>query len=256
MIYYPITTLILAGVTEFRFVVNQEHLDSFQRLLGDGRHWGLSFSYSVQNSPDGLAGAFLKAEDHVKGSQSAVILGDNLFYGAGSGTALSEIAIKHKGALLFCKSVENPEEFGVVELSSDSEVLSLEEKPERPKSSIVATGLYFYDETAIDRAKDLTPSARGELEITDLNLSYLRDDSLNAHLLPRSNVWLDTGTVEGLSQASEFVRVVEERQGHKVGSPEEAAWRLGRINSEQVLKLAGDMSGTGYGRYLESLIKK
>lgn len=255
MIYYPLTTLILAGITDVRIVVTQEHKSSFERLLGDGSDWGLSLHFSIQSKPDGLAGALMHAEDHLTSSRSAVILGDNLFYGAGAGTSLSNSAQSFDGALLFCKHVEDPQYFGVVDLDPAGEVIGLEEKPKNPKSNLVSTGLYFYDETVIQRAKELRPSVRGELEITDLNLSYLKDGTLKAHVLHRSTVWLDTGTIEGLSQASEFVRVVEERQGHKIGSPEEAAWRQGLIDSDQLLTLAGALKGTRYGQYLEGLVK-
>jgi glucose-1-phosphate thymidylyltransferase len=230
MIFFPLTTLILAGIREVRIVVNVEHLESFRRLLGDGNKLGLEITYSVQPSPSGLVGAILAGSDHFRGGNCAVVLGDNLFYGSGAGTALARLVPGHRGGLMFAKEVANPSQFGVVELSSDrSTIVSLEEKPENPKSKLVATGLYFYDQTLYDRAKGIEPSARGELEITELNRSYLSDNSLRIEVLPDSTVWLDTGTIEGLSEASEFVRVVQARQGKTIGSPEEAAHVMGFI---------------------------
>lgn len=224
MIYYPLTTLILAGIREVRIVVNPEHLEAYKRLLGNGRDIGIEISYSVQSSPNGLVGGILAAKDHFSGESSAVVLGDNLFYGSRAGTSLSALAVGHSGALLFAKEVINPTEFGVVELSEDRKsVLSLEEKPSAPKSNLAATGLYFYDSSLIDRAHEVRPSTRDELEITSLNLSYLADDLLKVEHLPSSTVWLDTGTFDGLSEASEFVRVVQARQGRIIGSPIEAA---------------------------------
>jgi glucose-1-phosphate thymidylyltransferase len=224
MIFYPLTTLILAGIRDVRIVVNAEHLDAFKRLLGNGSQWGMKISFSLQPKPNGLVGALLESSDHFHGGNCAVVLGDNLFYGTGAGTSLSRLVPGHSGGRLFAKEVADPSSFGVVELSSDrATILSLEEKPEHPKSKLVATGLYFYDHTLHDRAKVIVPSARGELEITELNRSYLSDNSLRIEVLPDSTVWLDTGTIEGLSEASEFVRVVQARQGKVIGSPEEAA---------------------------------
>jgi glucose-1-phosphate thymidylyltransferase len=224
MIYYPLTTLILAGVREVRIVVNFEHLDAFGRLLGDGSEFGIDISYSVQEKPNGLVGAILAGADHLEDKNCAVILGDNLFYGQGAGTSLARIVPGHSGARIFAKTVPDPTGFGVIELDKDeSTVLSIEEKPKDPKSNLVATGLYFYDETLLQRAKSVKPSPRGELEITDLNRDYLKDGSLAVEILPQSTVWLDTGTINGLSEASEFVRVVQARQGRVIGSPQEAA---------------------------------
>ena len=223
MIYYPLTTLILAGVTDVCIVVNEEHKDGFFRLLGDGSKFGISISFRVQREPNGLVGALMAAEDEMKDGPVVVILGDNLFYGPGVGTSLQQAFSDHSGSRLFCTEVPDPRGFGVVELSSEGGVLSLEEKPSNPKSRLVATGLYFFDETVWRRARKITPSKRGELEITDLNNDYLRDSQLVATVLPRSTVWLDTGTIAGLSEASEFVRVLQSRQNFSIGSPEAAA---------------------------------
>jgi glucose-1-phosphate thymidylyltransferase len=224
MIYYSLTTLILAGIRDVRIVVNAEHLHAFTRLLGDGSEFGIDISFSVQDKSDGLVGAILAGADHLDGGNCAVILGDNLFYGHGAGTSLASLVPAHSGARIFAKTVPNPTEFGVIELGKDgSTVISIEEKPKDPKSNLVATGLYFYDQTLLERAKNVEPSSRGELEITDINSCYLDDGLLSIEILPQSTVWLDTGTVNGLSEASEFVRVVQARQGKAIGSPLDAA---------------------------------
>ena len=224
MIYYPLTTLILAGIREVRIVVTAEHLQAFRNLLGDGSKFGMDLTYSVQEKPDGLVGAILAGADHLDHEGCAVVLGDNLFYGHGAGTSLASLVPAHSGARMFAKTVPDPSGFGVIELDKDGlTAISIEEKPEYPKSNLVSTGLYFYDETLLKRAKRVSPSRRGELEITDLNRDYLNDGSLSIEILPQSTVWLDTGTVNGLSEASEFVRVVQARQGKVIGSPEEAA---------------------------------
>ena len=224
MIYYPLTTLILAGIGDVRVVVTAEHLSAFRRLLGDGSEFGIHISYSVQEKPDGLVGAVLAGADHLDGENCAVVLGDNLFYGHGAGTSLARLVPAHSGARIFAKTVPDPKGFGVIELGKDeSTVISIEEKPSAPKSNLVSTGLYFYDQTLLERARKVSPSSRGELEITELNRDYLSDGLLSIEILPQSTVWLDTGTVNGLSEASEFVRVGQARQGRVIGSPEEAA---------------------------------
>jgi glucose-1-phosphate thymidylyltransferase len=229
MIYYPLTTLILAGVTNVCIVVNAEHMEGFFRLLGDGSSFGISITYRIQGESNGLVGALLAVSGHVGDGSLMVILGDNLFYGSGVGTSLQTLSTNHSGARLFCTEIPDPRQFGVVKLSVDGRVISLEEKPASPQSQLVATGLYFFDATVWERARAITPSGRGELEITDLNSSYLADGQLDATLLPRSTVWLDTGTISGLSEASEFVRVVQSRQNFKIGSPEDAAQAMGLL---------------------------
>jgi glucose-1-phosphate thymidylyltransferase len=224
MIYYPLTTLILAGIREVRLVVNDVHLEAFKRLFGNGDDLGMDISYAVQHSPNGLVGALLSSGDHYEGSDCAVVLGDNLFYGQGAGTALAKFVPGHSGARIFAKSVSDPGAFGVIELAEDeATVISIEEKPAQPRSNLASTGLYFFDRTLHARAERVKPSTRGELEITDLNRSYLEDGELKVEVLPPSTVWLDTGTVDGLSEASEFVRVVQARQGRVIGSPLDAA---------------------------------
>lgn len=229
MIYYPLTTLILAGVTDVCIVVNAEHKDGFFRLLGDGSSFGISISLKVQSEPNGLVGALMTAEDQMGEGPVVVILGDNLFYGSGVGTSLQLASVDHSGARLFCTDVPDPRGFGVLELSQEGQVISLEEKPVHPKSQLVATGLYFFDDSVWRRARKVQPSGRGELEITDLNNDYLKDGELVATVLPRSTVWLDTGTIAGLSEASEFVRVLQSRQNFGIGSPEEAARSKGLL---------------------------
>ena len=230
MIYYPLTTLILAGVTEVCIVVNAEHKDGFFRLLGDGSNFGISISFRVQSQPNGLVGALTTAEDKMGDGPVVVILGDNLFYGSGVGTSLQQASLEHSGARLFCTEVPDPKGFGVVELSPEGRIISLEEKPPKPKSRLVATGLYFFDDSVWRRARKIKPSRRGELEITDLNNDYLQDGKLVATVLPRSTVWLDTGTIDGLSEASEFVRVLQSRQNFGIGSPEDAARSRGLLH--------------------------
>jgi glucose-1-phosphate thymidylyltransferase len=254
MIYYPLTTLILAGVTDIQIVVNADHVELFRAILGDGSRFGLSISFAIQKTPSGLPAAIGACESHLLNSAAFVILGDNLFYGSGVGTSLLGLNRPDIGALIFCKEVENPSEYGVVEVSETGEIVSIEEKPQFPKSKTAATGLYVFDESVLERIKQLKPSARGELEITDLLKGYNDDSVLRVESLPRSTVWLDTGTIDTLAQASEFVRVVQNRQNHLIGSPEEAAWRMGLITDEDLVSIgSGSADENGYLKYLRSL---
>jgi glucose-1-phosphate thymidylyltransferase len=249
MIHYPLATLMAAGLREILVITTPEDSDSFSRLLGDGSPWGMSITYAVQPRPEGLAQAFLIAEDFLSGDQAALILGDNLFYGPSLGRRLAE-STTQVGAHVFAYEVANPSEYGVVEFDKNGLVLSVEEKPAQPKSSFAIPGLYFYDETVVDVAKNITPSARGELEITSINDHYLKAGSLTVTVLERGTAWLDTGTFRSLQDAGEFVRVMEDRTGTKVGCVEEIAWRNGWITSDQLSTLAEPLLKSGYGDYL------
>jgi glucose-1-phosphate thymidylyltransferase len=253
MVYYPLSTLMLAGVTEILILTTPQDLDQFKRLLGNGEQWGISLHYKVQEAPNGIAEAFILAEEFIDGDSVALILGDNIFHGSGLGTTLQDFQ-KKAGATVFAYKVANPQEYGVIDFDDRGKALSIEEKPAKPKSSYVIPGLYFYDENVVALAKQLKPSPRGELEITDLNNLYLNQGLLNVEVLERGTVWLDTGTIGSLMDASEFVRVLEVRQGTKISAPEEIAWRLGRISSEQLLVLAEAYGKSGYGDYLRSLL--
>ena len=252
MIHYPLATLMAAGLREILVITTPEDSESFSRLLGDGSPWGMSIQYAVQPRPEGLAQAFLIAEDFLAGDQAALILGDNLFYGPRLGRHLSELT-NQTGAHVFAYEVANPKEYGVVEFDDDGRVLSVEEKPTSPKSSYAIPGLYFYDETVVDVAKSITPSARGELEITSVNDHYLRAGTLTVTVLERGTAWLDTGTFRSLQDAGEFVRVMEDRTGTKVGCVEEIAWRNGWITADQLAALAEPLLKSGYGEYLSRL---
>jgi glucose-1-phosphate thymidylyltransferase len=254
MIYYPVSTLMLAGIREILIISTKEHQSDFQRLLGSGDKWGVSFTYQVQPEPKGIAEAFLLGESFIDGDPCALILGDNLFYGGGLGESLRARTSSHEGALIFCQEVQDPERYGVVEIAESGEVISIEEKPSRAKSNLAATGLYFYDSQVVAKAKSLKPSSRGELEISDLNNLYLKDGQLEAEVLQRGAVWLDTGTVDSLNSAAEFVRVIQDRQGFKIGAPEEVAWRMGYITSEQLGQVANSLPTSDYGQYLLSLL--
>ncbi len=255
LIYYPLSTLMLANVREVNIISSPDHLPLFKRLLGDGEHWGMRFDYQVQDRPAGIAQALTLSEDWLDGARSALALGDNLLYSTGLTGLLLEAADFDEGAVCFAYSVRNASAFGVAEFDEEGQVLSLEEKPEHPKSNWAVTGLYFYDETAPARAKTLRPSERGELEITDLNRTYLDDGTLAAIRLPRGAAWLDTGTLDGLVSAGEWVRAVERQQGFKVAAPEEIAWRKGWIDDTQLLHLAGAMKNE-YGGYLKRLAER
>ena len=253
MIYYPLSTLMLAGIREILIISTPQDLPNFERLLGDGSQFGIHLSYQVQPSPDGLAQAFILGEEFVGGDRCAMILGDNIFYGAGLTAHLKKAAEQEGGATVFGYYVEDPERFGVVELNKEGKAVSLEEKPARPKSNYAVTGLYFYDQKVCRRAKELKPSPRGELEITDLNRVYLEEGSLNVIPLGRGYAWLDTGTVDSLSEASEFVRVIEQREGIQISAPEEIAYRNGWISREQLEQSAAAYGKSPYGRHLRNV---
>jgi glucose-1-phosphate thymidylyltransferase len=256
MVYYPLATLMLAGIRDILMINTPHEQPLFQRLLGDGSQWGIRISYAVQPSPDGLAQAFLIGKDFIGGSSSCLVLGDNIFYGVGLTERLRRASAREHGATVFGYWVRDPERYGVAEFDAHGKVIGLEEKPARPKSNYAVTGLYFYDGRACDYAADLKPSARGELEITDLNRRYLEDGSLHLEQLGRGYAWLDTGTHESLMEAGNFIQTIEHRQGLKVCCPEEIAYLSGWIDGEQLLRLAAPLSKTGYGQYLQQLIQQ
>lgn len=255
MIYYPITTLMIAGIKEILIITTEEHQVSFQRLLGDGSKWGIKFEYAIQDKPDGISEAFIIGEDFIGSSSSALILGDNLFHGTGLKEKIIQADQNDKGATIFAYQVGNPFDYGVVEFSEDKKVISIEEKPKNPKSNYAVTGLYFYDNTVVERAKNLQPSSRNELEITSLNNSYLREGLLNVQTFGRGMAWLDTGTFDSLHEASSYIKTLENRQGLKVGCPEEIAWRSDWISDSQLIKISKPLLKSGYGSYLKKLIK-
>ena len=254
MIYYPLSTLMLAGINEILIISTPEDLPLFQRLLGDGSAWGCSFSYAEQQQPRGLAEAFLIGRDFVGQESVSLILGDNIFYAQGLAPKLKRAVSEINGATIFCYQVSDPERYGVAEIDQDGRVISLEEKPARPKSRWAVTGLYFYDNSVLDIAREVKPSERGELEITSVNQAYLEEGRLSAELLGRGAAWLDTGTHESLMDAARYVEVIERRQGMKIGSPEEVAWRMGFIDDAQLEYLASRLERSGYGDYLSSLL--
>ncbi len=249
MVYYPLSVLMLAGIREFLIISTPTDLPSFERLLGDGKSFGCSFSYAVQPEPKGLAQAFTIGRDFVGNDKVALILGDNIFYGQGLGRLLAENS-NPDGGVVFAYKVNDPERYGVVEFDQNKNVVSIEEKPEHPKSNYAVPGIYFYDNQVLDIAANLKPSKRGELEITDVNNEYLKQGKLKVGVLGRGTAWLDTGTVTSLMQAGQFVQVIEERQGLKIGCIEEIAFRKGFIDKEQLLKLAEPLVKSGYGEYL------
>jgi glucose-1-phosphate thymidylyltransferase len=253
MIYYPLSTLMLAGIKEILIITTPHEQEQFKRLLGDGSQWGIKLSFLTQEQPNGLAEAFLIGESHIKGSQSALVLGDNIFHGSGMGKTLSRMSGR-SGATIFAQKVSDPERYGVVEFDTSGKVLNIEEKPAVPKSKYAVPGLYFYDEKVSELARSLKPSARGEIEISDLNALYLERGELNVEKLERGTAWLDTGTIESLLSAGEFVRTVEQRQGSKIGSPEEIAWRMGFIDNKQLESEAKKYQKSGYGLYLLELL--
>ena len=255
MVYYPLTTLMLAGIREVLVITTPHDQSSFERLLGDGSAWGMEIQYAVQPSPDGLAQAFLIGADFLAGAPASLVLGDNLFHGHDLVLQLQASNQQQQGATVFAYPVSDPERYGVVEFADDGRVLSIEEKPKQPKSRYAVTGLYFYDDTVVERARQVKPSPRGELEITDLNASYLKDGQLQVELMGRGMAWLDTGTYDSLQEAGAYIRTLEHRQGLKVACPEEVAWRLGWISSEQLTALAGPLRKSGYGNYLLQLLE-
>lgn len=254
MIYYPISTLMLAGIQDILIITTPQDQEQFQRLLGDGSQFGVNFSYQVQPSPDGLAQAFILGEYHVGNNSVALILGDNIFYGPGLGNQLRKYN-NVDGATVFGYQVANPTAYGVVEFDENFKAISIEEKPEVPRSDYAIPGLYFYDNDVVEYAKAITPSPRGELEITDLNRIYLNQGKLHVEVLPRGTAWLDTGTFDSLADATSFIRTVQARQGLSIGSPEEIGWRMGWIDDARLEQLAQPLVKSGYGNYLMSLIK-
>ncbi len=255
MIYYPLSTLLISGIREILFITTPQDLPLFKRLLGDGTKLGCSFEYMVQEKPEGLAQAFTLGEAFIGEDKVALILGDNIFYGGGMGKLLKENNDPN-GGIIFAYHVNDPERYGVVEFDNNKEVISIEEKPDNPKSNYAVPGIYFYDNDVVEIAKNLQPSPRGEYEITDVNLHYLALGKLSVDILSRGTAWLDTGTFGSLTQASEFVKVIEDRQGLKIGCIEEIAYNMKYINNEQLEKLAKPLENSGYGKYLLSLLNR
>lgn len=254
MVYYPLSTLMMAGIREILIITTPEYNEQFRALFGDGSHLGLSLEYAVQESPDGLAQAFIIGEEFIGDESVALVLGDNIFHGAGLGSSLRAHG-EVDGGLIFAYHVSNPTAYGVVEFDEDMVAISIEEKPTTPKSNYAVPGLYFYDNDVVEIAKTIEPSARGELEISTINERYLEAGKLQVQILDRGTAWLDTGTFESMMQASEYVRVIEDRQGFKVGCIEEIAWRAGWIDDDQLEKIAGPLAKSGYGVYLNNLLE-
>ena len=255
MIYYPLSVLMLAGITEVLIISTPEYIDRFEELLGDGSSWGIKIEYMVQPSPDGLAQAFILGESFIGNDTVCLILGDNIFYGHSFTPMLQRASSMDEGAIIFGYKVRDPERFGVVEFDENQKAISIEEKPQNPKSNFAVTGLYFYDNSVIEIAKKVKPSERGELEITSINEEYLRRKKLKVELLGRGFAWLDTGTHDSLMEAGKFVQTIEDRQGYKIACLEEIAYNNGWIDREKVLKLAEPLHKNGYGQYLKELVK-
>ncbi|MBN7799039.1 glucose-1-phosphate thymidylyltransferase RfbA [Parahaliea mediterranea] len=256
MIYYPLATLMLAGIRDILVITTPHDQRAFTNLLGDGSQWGINLSYTVQPSPDGLAQAFILGADFIGNSPSALVLGDNIFYGGGFTRSLRAAAARDNGASVFAYYVQDPERYGVVSFDKDGTALDIEEKPAKPRSHYAVTGLYFYDNDVVDIARDIQPSHRGELEITDVNRAYLQRGDLQVEVMSRGTAWLDTGTHNSLLDAANYIRVVEERQGLKIACPEEVAYRMGYISAEDLLALAAPLEKSGYGLYLKHLLKE
>ena len=255
MIYYPLSILLLAGIREVLIITTPEDQAAFRNLLGDGKSLGCRFAYAVQEVPNGLAQAFVIGEEFIDGDKCALVLGDNIFHGAGLSQLLQESAALERGARVFAYPVHDPERYGVVEFDADKRAVSIEEKPAAPKSRYAVPGLYFYDERVVGIAKNIAPSARGEYEITDVNRVYLEAGELEVGVMQRGTAWLDTGTFESLHDAAEFVRVIEKRQDQKIGCIEEIAWRMGYIDDAQLREIAAPLRKSGYGKYLDQLEK-
>jgi glucose-1-phosphate thymidylyltransferase len=255
MIYYPLSILMLSGIREILIITTPEDASNFRHLLGDGSDWGIEISYAIQARPEGIAQAFIIGENFIGSDSVCLILGDNIFYGHGIRPMMSELMDELTGATIFGYVVRNPERFGVLEVDQNSNVLSIEEKPEKPKSNIAVTGLYLYDNRVVDISKTIKPSHRGELEITSVNQKYLELGELKVEILSRGFAWLDTGTHESMLEASQFVEIIERRQGLKISCPEEIAWRNGWIYDEKLYELAGNLQKSTYGEYLRRLVK-
>ena len=256
MVYYPLCTLMQAGIRDMLLISTPQDIGRFEQVLGDGAQWGLSISYQVQRAPNGLAEAFLLGEAFIGGAPSALVLGDNIFHGGGLPELLKSASSRTSGATVFAYAVSNPEDFGVIEFDGAGRAVSIEEKPAAPRSRHAVTGLYFYDEAVVEVAKSIQPSVRGELEITDVNLAYLGRGELEVKRLARGTAWLDTGTPDAMLEAAHYIQTLEKRQGMKVGAPEEAAWRAGWIGDEELERLAQPLRKSGYGEYLLQLLQR
>ncbi len=254
MIYYPLSTLMLAGIKDILIITTPQDNEKFRKLLGNGSQFGISIKYKIQLKPEGIAQAFLISEDFIQNSSVTLILGDNLFHGDFLVNKLQKSYLLNEGASIFAYSVSDPERYGVVEFDSKGIAYNIEEKPKNPKSKFAITGLYFYDNSVVEKAKKIKPSKRGELEITDLNKMYMREGKLIVEKMNRGMTWLDTGTIDSLHEASSYIRSLERRQGLKIGCPEEVAWRMGFINNEQLCSLSFDLKKSGYGEYLQSIL--
>ncbi len=256
MVYYPLSTLMLAGIKDILLISTPRDVPMFQELLGDGSKWGINITYTVQPSPDGLAQAFILGEEFIGNDSVALVLGDNIFHGHDMTSLLTSAAGNERGASVFAYRVSDPERYGVVNFDSDGKALGIEEKPEHPKSNFAVTGLYFYDNQVVSIAKDIKPSPRGELEITDVNKAYLEQKELRVEVMSRGYAWLDTGTGFSLLEAGQFVETLERRQGLKIACPEEVSWRMGWIDDSQLLELSKPLSKNNYGQYLQSLLQE